>query len=1211
MAIQTIQFPKREDFPKQGCNIGALYQAQDTGNLYVATVNGAECEYCPYYDPKEPCKDGPKDLDMKELCQQVGTQECNCREALEEEQKRSNNPNLNLCTNCDNGGDDTGPKVTINVDMVIGFSHLYKGRYKTCECDPPKIDLSIPDSVEKFKNMYLVIDGKENAANDINVGKFVCGKTIPGKDPDGKKTSFRFPIEYPLTSVYQHLQTLIQDAGDDPCELYKLQVGGLETKTIPITKVSFPKYKTCVPQSSGTGRLPTLIEEVRRRCFHPDVVIQVPGFPPSLPSQDHLDGLISAGQSPQATPRDIIVGRRALLCKTPLLALQQHPCAYTIQKWNQNLGVYCPSDQYKKMCDVISCIAKAGDSDPDPQQMTVSISDINAYIIEKSDNTDPVKKDPCVATGEITSSVRISRQTEADGSETINITIILGEECPDDPDDPSYTKNKITYAVLRNRLSAYGPQYCDSENACDCIEMVKIDGKFKSINKVNGNTIVIDAPPNEETTVWQSDIYKFSSFRCKSCSDAFVKKYTEKFCNEDPMGFCCRPGNDLVASGSLEWIYKSTCCDYIDRGQEAFFFGHYQKNQRNLALEECMPTVKCCIPGAQDGGVCVYKARSKPALEFDIELEVNTCSLDKDKNNCNVTTVGSDTRPQVGSCKVFSRCELGVLPPLTTTCFYSTTRYKILLDNGDFNYVDLLGPNGIQLGPLKSDLIKYRACQKPSSSGASYCQNVRTKEELIADIKKYGYDEQNNKMYKLYTETECEQLGQKASQSLACSARCSKHIWTSITPTGDAERDGPIRRSIEYSCKDFMDGPKTQKITVPIRIESVCWDQTKPLNSANVFDLVMNTKPVYKNKFKTAIFNELQKVVTFKPALCTSDFFGTKYGGLFACITEECCKQQLTIEAKADGRSDVEVAWVLGAAKLRTASGTFLCENFPGQINILEPTVPGPTVTPPPYVSAVQYVAETRDKLLEDNNKFKIINIKLDKNPCEQGASGLKSFYIPDVNPVDGKAECEQKAKEFLSCCKPESEVKEVSDYIFIPSYTTTKGMDLAVDNNGNITYNTNLPTPGSCIEKGPKQSYPEAALNNIYNPPRHECEKVGGVVVEDCDDCDSLNPPPKFPDPDPDDPTDPNDPPQPSPKPPDATITISYPLKNDTITTKKFKLDLPVNILGKTYGTVNGLLTGLSDVSARESLISFVLSRNGILGTPLAACRIISIDSN
>lgn len=1268
MPAPLIELP-RERFPEPGTP-GTIYKDKNTGKLYIWNcIDPDRCAYCPYYDPKEPCTDGPKDINVEKLCkdQPPDSVPCKCFEKLKQENRELNlqMDDYNLCNSGDCDDYLDGPKVNINVEMIILFSYLYRGIYETCNCQKTSIDLGKEGIGSDFKDMYIVIDGAED--NRDKDGKlkpeYVCEGEVSGRTDDGlggekKPGKFKFPIEIPLETVYNYIQSLIkeEDGGSpDPCNFANMQIGE-DTKSIPISKLSFPKYKLCVPTS---GRYPTILEAINKYCkqFSPGK-IPLSNHEYLVPSLEIMDeiihvwddyrqqviqipGTLPNGQTGQIPLRlnDLLV-REARWCRDNLRRLYDHPCyPYVKQPLGIRSGVRCPSFHYRKWCGLISCISESGDSRPDENNSTVNIIDINAYIIKKSSGTEPVEKDPCVFGGDIKSTIRMTREGTSDGEETINITIILGEECeninpkPDDetPDRP-YLINKKYYAIIEKILysdkddeNIFGDRKsCDPKDSTRCLDAVKIKEDpvyFDVINQKPGDPPIIMHPNIESSKQivdgqevkilsWIANPHNrpgqpnqpkrsYIAIECKKCSDAIAQKLLEKEQNNDPQGYCCHPRSS--GTTDLDWTFKSICCDYIKRDGAVFYGAEFKENQKAEALAKCAPPSKCCIPGNTNGGLCVYKARSKPKLSFDMSMNFKLCSIKAKDNECERFSNPTPTTPSLGICKI-----------LNSKCKYTPETYEIL-SGGDFNYNDLLGPQGVGIASpsIRTELLQYRNCLVDSS--ASYCKLPleQWKNDIITRINGFR-DNDSKKLYKFYTEKDCQDLAaKKANKKCGFGTALYKFDSSINTETADAT----VERRFNSSCKDLMDGPKTHTVKVsvgPIDSCLITSGDNQPSEEA-VYNYLMENKNVaLKIDISQDIGEKLKKVVDYKPGVCKTSFvvrdglLGSKtvtYGdGIkFACMTESCCKTYLRQAAKDDGRTDDEVKALedklFGGMIFEPASGSFLCDNYTGQKNpIGDEDVPNG-----PIVIDLNIENEIRDSVknnFNNNVNISISNINLDKSPCEKGKSGIKSIYIADLPANEGRAQCVAKVKEFLGCCKPPEDITTGEDYIYAPGFTKLDQISMVIDDNGNIKYDESIPQPGSCIDSPTTEQQGsidgKGGWHTEYVSGAQNCiKKYKGKPVDNCIKCNEepkptsfpppdppptprppspttptpaprpLDPPRPLPPPSPPDPPDPADPgvPPEKPKQKEVAITIQYPNESNKLVLQVVRITLPVTI--------------------------------------------------
>lgn len=1087
--------------------------------------------------------------------------------------------------------------MNIKVELVVGISDLFD----TDTCSDSKAPCkeqggsksdNDPNTIKGFSRATLsqnAIKQFENWVLVIDQGK--TDKVVTGESGSSTK-QLKFPMEYPLSKIGTVIAAIIADptkggpCSNIACETYN------STRTAPIQLLSIdiPLYQSCKASTELTGQ--TLLKGVLYQAMSACNF----SYGGNKVRENQLEALMSPGGSAPQEIKD-----KAALCKAALDKFNAHPCRGFLRPPSppdpinppaiidnlQNLRVLCISKMKEILCDEVISTREEKNPVPVPTPTADggteyrSRININAYIKSTNNGAQECFKIP--------TSIEMSRDND-----NIIFTVVAGHECK--PDDEQYTKDKLTYALITTKAGydwksndfEHDHELCKKEDVT--CRKVSVNVKYKenaqgdcvlespvnmtdiatgdTISQSNEQDLEVDVEiprfnPKLATPVaypgWLNKDYRYMAYRCKECNDDEIIKIIEKIKNDirSTNGYCCvaRVGKDQPYS-DIDYISKDACCkifasdDPSEVQRESIarqFFIPADKDTkaaRDSAFQKCFPPVECCMPGIKNGGLCIYKPRFKPSVKFKVTTDIKLCSIDEKNNVCNQDKV-SDTSvaSDLGICKIKGR----------------TQTYEIFNGNGDFNYDFLLSNKfGLADNNLRSELIRYRACEGKSSE-ATYCQNVKSKEILEQEIRNYAAGlgiNQGNKLKKLLTKSQCQ------AEAGAMGSLLGLWEWNDINPQGPADS---VRRSYKSSCKNLMDGPKTETVTVEVQLEDVPTSKNQ-LSSSDIINLLNNNN--LKNIMRSEIIEAVGKSQTFETAVCSLVLDGGGiYGSeLYGCMTLECCQALLEkeIKEKHPNYSDAQVEQLLGGLEYRPSRGSFLCDNYPGQTNPLEPKPPGSSLSPPVLDSDTD-ISNTVDAILADTNRYKITDIEV--FPPKYTNKDVRAEYIPGVTPTEGNDQCKTKANEYLNTDNASSP----KDYIFVPSYTKLDQVNVTVDSNENIVVDPTPPVPGSCGS----MSSEESNIEGKFFSAESLCLKKGGKVVDNCDECgqDVSRPdfpppddPPPSPDPnDPKDPNDPSNPPATTAGKTKATLKVSIPIQNQQEAVS-LNINLPIVVNGRTY---------------------------------------------
>jgi hypothetical protein len=1163
-----IDLPNLPQLPQPNIPAGQLVRVN--GVVFVAANVNGNWDWCERKMPEDDCKEKSIFIPDPDRDAQVLSECPELKNLCEDPDKRTGPAKSMVCED-----DPSFGTRKITVELVLGVSDLFDSlsceSKKSEECKDVKITR---ENIEKkFANWNLVItQGPDNQTGDVVTGK-------------GGKLAF--PMRYSLQKIGNYIATKVLKPQTE-CENIACDTYDATSKSpIQILSIEIPLYRACKWTDMRAMPFGSKISQVLTTC--PDYSMNE--------LRDILENCSTVDTSQLC--------QNARACQAAIDAFDNSPCkrfmALPLDK-NGNMydidntkipvmfsdyRVRCPSYQQEILCgkiisrretfNPVSVVTDGGDGGV----QTRSKIEVNAYI--ESDNDG---QQPCF---DIPTSIMLGKDDD-----DLTFTILVGKECK--PDDGTYTADKPTYALIKTKVGSSWNSN-DFDHNHDLCEKIEPECKNVSINikcsvrdpsKIASNQIMVDIATGDEidhngtivmmpdynpkhtTKTWYQGEYLYSAYKCKTCSDDAVQSEITKIKNnmDREKGFCCVASKSNVQSSIFAYTSRDLCCNtYMKRDMEPLvkFFMPTKSvensvtfiSAKNAAIELCLPPVDCCMPGIKNGGLCIYKPRFKPSVKFKITTEIKLCSIDGDKNKCNQL---SKDDADLGRCSLRKdNCKMG--SPFT---------YNTLLANGDFNYTDLLGPNGIPSGQLRSELELFRACNG-TTTGPSYCQNVKSKDSLIESIRIFGKTDNNdNKQYKLYTEAECQSLAAQQGNNCLEIIHGPKYVWRRVEPS-NPDFGNSMQRSYKSSCKDLMSGPKTESVTTEIQIDNVPTDK----NTLTVNELMgyINGNAGIKNTVKSQLSASIKKYNTFKPAKCSAGEYG---GGLFGCITLECCKDFLRQEIKAlnPNFNDAQVEQLLGGLNHQPSSGSFLCDNYPGQRDLLEKTVPGNTLSPPDIDFGWEDITQTVNQILADTNKYKITNIEV--IPVVPQNKDLKSEYLPGVTPQEGSDQCLAKANQYLNT----NNASSPKDYIFVPSYTKLSQVNASVDDGGNISVSPTPPIPGSCdkVER-------ELLNSSNYDSAHSICIKKGGKVVDNCNKCGQEEPRPDFPPPDdpppqpnPNDPNDPNDPSNPPAKTTgktqaDLKVSVSIQNNRGAVTssqTLSLNVALPFVVNGRTYTSLD-----------------------------------------
>lgn len=1186
-----IDLPSLPQLPQP--NIPSGQKIRVNGKIFIAANVNGNWDWCAEKKPEDICKEKPV-----RVIEHNNPELSACRELKDLCEKKSAYSKHDPTTIMVCEDDPSHGTMNIRVELVIGVSDLFdvdicsdskspcKEQKGSKSDDNPNTikgftrETLSANAIKQFENWVLVIDqGKTN--------KTVTGQS--GSDPK----QLKFPMEYSLRRIGTAIADIIKQT-DDPCsniacETYK------RTRTAPLQLLSIdiPLYQSCKASSELTGQtlLSGALYQAMGACgnfFYNQQAV----------TEAQLEELTSDGSTaPQA------IKEKAARCKAALNILKAHPCWKFLVKplpdKNKPMGapesiiddlksrsVLCTSRMKEILCREV--ISTREEKNPVPVPTPTADggleyrSRINTKAYIKSTN------DGAQECFQIPTSIEMSRN-----GDNVVFTVVAGHECK--PDDGQYTADKLTYALIKTKIGYdwtsndfdHDHDYCKVEdpeckNVSINVEYEESQGRClpKSPTSIidiltgdditqNGKLVTIpNYSARAEKQDWYQGDYQYIAYKCKKCED--LTSEIEKIKNNisSQKGYCCQAKTGKEWDNSkLAYISKSLCCDIYTSTKQSEISSQQISRQffipsendtdeaRLSARRKCFPDVDCCMPGTKNGGLCIYKPRFKPSVKFKITTDIKLCSIDEQNNFCNQNNPAGNTPSyNLGTCKLRK--------PDSGT-------YKMLIgSNQDFNYKDLLSNvHGIADDNLRSRLERYRACEG-KSSGATYCQKVETKEKLVQAILAYmtslGLRGVQEGIYKLVRKDQCENNG---------------GTWNSVDPEGPANA---ARRSLKSSCKDLMDGPKTQTVTAEIQLEDV--PTSKDQLSPNELINIINANDRFKNRLKVELGAAIRKHVTFRPAVCElnasikTSIFGSSENieiyQLYGCMNDGCCKVLLKRALEDKGYTDAQIEQALGSMEHRQSSGSFLCDNYPNQPNILEPTPPNEELSGPVLPVNWNDASPTVNFILADNNRYKITDIEV--FPPKYTNKNIKSEYIPGVTPAEGNDQCKIKANEYLNTDNASSP----KDYIFVPSYTKIDQVNAIVDSNENIVVDPTPPVPGSCDTIG----YGIIG-NDTYYSAETRCLKKGGKVVDNCNKCGQDEPRPDFPPPDdppppvdPNDPKDPNDPSNPPTTPSGktkATLRVSVPIQNKqgaiiSNQTLSFNIDLPIVVNGRTYKSLD-----------------------------------------
>lgn len=1135
--------------------------------------------------------------------------------------------------------------------------------------------------------LTLVIDGyaKEQAVNEVDFSEKVCNESIPGEtiNNNGKTVSsqFKFPIKIKLDKIKDFVLGILETGtlpNNQPivkqCDIAEY----FQRNAIQIQKIEFPIYLSCTPTTGNNSRL---IENVRRACNG------IGRFAKNeqIISEDNMK-LDCAGSGRFPSGEAMVPGLQQACqnCAQAIQALENTACykAGTISRRSTGIAnrpfhetiayhIRCPNEQYKKLCGVMECLKGNSTIDTRPSADNVVTLQVDATI---ENSTGPVETNECYRS--LNPQIKVTKNFNE-----ITFTIVIGDlACA--ADETENTKNKYKYAVIRRKRNLTTGQFSDDcagnpTSLCECVEAT-YDEDFQTFEILNSNEswpgaspsyvneIVTNAqgkqvvresgyytPAGCDTGEWSTNQessacdYEYKFFRCKKCSDEVIQSAMDQWCSENQTGYCCIHYNNDPTTTSLDYnvqFYKSSrqrCCDEIKRVIRLYpdaagnFLGQYGQGEEANAKKRCMPNVNCCLPGPYDGGMCVYKARNKPKISFELEMDIKTCSIEPNANRCEGDNTLAPNR-RLGRCYKFKSGfpSLGICSHKSNIADSQNNPNDILLPNGDFNYTKLLGSTGISnQSNLRFDLEKYRICTGVGASNYAFCNGydaASEKTRLVEAISRL-FGNGSGQFFLTTTRSECAQLADAGNWTTCPFSTGSNYYWEELPQVGEETANNTNRSS----CNDLKQGPKTQTISNKITIDNFCWDFSKPLNEANLREYILSDKfksSIYYTNLRNNLIRAIDKLIDFVPAKCSSGSLSET----FACMTADCCEQFIRRTLKAAGLPDSEIENRVGFMTFTRSIGTFLCENKAAESrNLLQPEEPIPNNTNSLYPVPFNYqdpnqvgvnVSDIVDYLL-DQSDFRLTNIDLDTSSCNESWRGTKSFYVAPIAPADSsdaeKTECRNKVIEYNKCCDT-TNVVEGKDYIFVPGFTQVSQLgNITISDDGTIStqYGGDPNSrPGGCTIRTPKQ---DATAGIFYQSPEFQCQKSNGRVVDDCESCtpDTTTPMPTPdtppPSPDPNDPNDPNDPGNPPPTQPGGTCaSVEYAYQDNTTAAEivaQFTIKLPKRIVssdGSIDTTVNSIVDlsniAWSGITGKESVIK--LDPTPRPGRQLAAARLISV---
>lgn len=236
-------------------------------------------------------------------------------------------------------------------------------------------------------------------------------------------------------------------------------------------------------------------------------------------------------------------------------------------------AVNCPSDDVKKICDVLTCLdnGQTGDNvgeDEDGEIIDINTSNITVSIVEK--NTDNIASN-CLD-GERTQAHQYSSGND------IRIDIHFGVGCDEEVNEDDLYK---------------GVTICKKKFLnCDTINSICT---LKSWTKEKPTVANEICDSNNEEIL--------QTFECLTGDDRDVKKILEsEACNPNPVVFCCEtPFTDDSFANKLLAVPLKDCCT---RPERSIVFGTADPE---VAQRDCKPKVACCMePPTVSEGTCFY-----------------------------------------------------------------------------------------------------------------------------------------------------------------------------------------------------------------------------------------------------------------------------------------------------------------------------------------------------------------------------------------------------------------------------------------------------------------------------------------------------------------------------------------------------------------------------------------------------------------------------